>query len=203
MSNFEVKTKQIMKKLLVIVCVLLSSRGFSQSLLSLSRFSFGLKAGVNYSNYTNADFATDAFIGFHAGALVSYKISNSFSIQEEFLFSSQGAKVKSDVFGKDNVEVDYVTVPFVVKYRTAFGLYIEAGPQTGVNVKDNINNTTGSGFAKKLDLAFVGGLGYQTKFGLGIGVRYVAGLSSVGNFDISNVNTNFRTNVAQASIFYI
>lgn len=192
-----------MKKLLVIVCVLLSARGFSQSLLSFKRLSFGLKAGANYSNYTNTDFSTDALVGFHAGFLVNYKISNSFSVQEEFLFSSQGAKVKSDVFGKDNINVYYVTVPFVVKYKTGFGLYIEAGPQTGLNVKDDGSSTTGGDFAKKLDLAFVGGLGYQTKSGFGIGVRYVAGLSSVGNFDISNVNTNFRTNVAQASIFYI
>ena len=190
-----------MKRLLLILSVFASSHCFSQSLLSLSRLSFGLKAGVNYSNYTHTDFATNALVGFHAGALVSYKITDNFSFQEEFLFSSQGAKIKDQLFPKENVNVYYITVPFLLKYKTNFGLYVEGGPQTGLNVKDD--NTTSGNFAKKLDLSMTGGIGYQTKGGFGIGVRYVAGLSKVGDFNISNVKTDFKTNVAQASIFYI
>ena len=181
--------------------VLASSHCFSQGLLSLSRLSFGLKAGANYSNYTHTDFATSGLVGFHAGALVRYKITDNFSFQEEFLFSTQGARIKDQLFARENVNVYYVTVPFLLKYKTNFGLYVEAGPQTGLNVKDN--NTTTGNFAKKLDLAMTGGIGYQTKSGFGIGVRYVAGLSKVGDFDLANVKTDFKTNVAQASIFYI
>lgn len=190
-----------MKKLLFIGLVLASTNSFSQGIFQ--RLSFGLKAGGNYSNYTNTNFETEAIAGFHAGALVNFKFNDHFSVQEEFLFSSQGAKVKNDLFGKDNVNVYYITVPFVLKYKTNFGLYIEAGPQTGMKVKEDVDNTSGGDFAKKLDLAAVGGLGYQSKSGFGFGVRYVAGLSKVGDFNISTVKTDFRTNVAQASIFYI
>jgi hypothetical protein len=190
-----------MKKLLFICFVLVSTQSFSQGFMN--RISFGLKAGANYSNYTNADFATEGLVGFHAGGLVNFRITDNLSIQEEFLFSSQGAKVKNDLFGKENVNVSYITVPFLLKYRTNIGLYIEAGPQVGMRAKEDVGNTSMGDFAKKLDLAAAAGIGYQTKGGFGFGVRYVAGLSKVGNFNISNVKTDFRTSVAQASIFYI
>lgn len=83
------------------------------------------------------------------------------------------------------------------------GLYIEAGPQVGLRAKEDVGNVSSGDFAKKTDLAFAGGVGYQAKSGLGFGVRYIAGISKVGDFNISNVKTDFRTNVAQASIFYI
>lgn len=54
-----------------------------------------------------------------------------------------------------------------------------------------------------MDLAAVAGIGYQSKMGLGFGARYVAGLSKVGDFQASDIKTDFRTNVIQASIFYI
>lgn len=190
-----------MKKLIVIGFVLVSTHGFSQSFMQ--RFHFGVKAGANYSNYANTDFNTEALIGFHAGALVNFKITKNLSVQEEFLFSSQGAKVKGDLFGSENVNVYYMTVPFLLKYRTNSGIYFEAGPQVGYRIKEDIGNTQIGEFAKKLDLAAAGGFGYQSKSGFGIGARYVAGLSKVGDFKLSNVKTDFRSNVIQASVFYI
>ena len=190
-----------MKKLLFICFVLASTQSFSQGIFK--RLTFGLKAGGNYSNYTNADFATEGIVGFHAGGLVNFRFTDNLSIQEEFLFSSQGAKMKNDLFGKDNVNVYYMTVPFLLKYKSKMGLYIEAGPQVGMVMKDDLKGSSFGDFAKKLDLAAAGGIGYQSKIGLGFGVRYIAGLSKVGDFNISNVKTDFRTNVAQASIFYI
>lgn len=194
-----------MKKLIIICFVLVSTQSFSQGFMSgiMSRLSFGLKAGANYSNYSNADFQTDALIGFHAGALVDFKITKNLFIQEEFLFSSQGAKVKGDIFGKDDVKVNYITVPILLKFRTNSGIYIEAGPQVGMLASVNVDKTKFKDFANKLDLAAAAGIGYQSRSGFGIGVRYVAGLSKVGDFQLSNVKTDFQTSVIQASIFYI
>src|SRR5450631_513050 len=120
-----------MKKLILICFVLLSTRSFSQSFMQgiLQRLSFGIKGGANYSNYVNADFTTQALTGYHAGALVDFKLTKNLFIQEEFLFSLQGAKVRGNVFGKEDVKVSYMTVPILLKYRTNSGIYIEAGPQ--------------------------------------------------------------------------
>jgi hypothetical protein len=193
--------KKQMKKFLLIGSLFVSAQCFSQGLLS--RLSFGLKAGANYSNYTNANFKTNAILGFHAGAIVDFHLIGGLSIQEEFLFSSQGAKVKDDVFNKQDINVYYVTVPFLFKYRTPTGIYVEAGPQVGMRVKDFKDTTQIRNFARNLDLAAAAGIGYQSCNGLGFGLRYVAGISKVGDFNLANVNPDFKTSVVQASIFYI
>ncbi len=183
-----------MKNLMLIGFVLVSTHCFSQTLFQ--RLGFGIKAGANYSNYTNADFNTEAMVGFHAGGIINFKLFKGLSIQEEFLFSSQGAKVKDNVFGNENVKVYYITVPLLLKYRTGPGFFIEAGPQAGMRAKEEIGNTQVAAFAKKLDLSAVGGIGFQSKAGFGFGVRYVAGLSKVGDFQLSNVKPDFRNNLS-------
>lgn len=191
-----------MKKVLFICLVLVSAKGFSQGLFK--RLEFGLRAGVNYSNFTDASFPTDPLVGFHAGGTMAFKITKNFLIQEDFLFSSQGAKVKgSSDLGSQDLKLYYISVPFLLKYRGNSGFYVEAGPQMGMKAKEDISGWSGSDFAKKLDLAAVGGIGYQSKIGLGVGVRYVYGLSKVGDFNLSNINNDFKNNSAQASIFYV
>jgi hypothetical protein len=191
-----------MKKLLLICLLFVSANSFAQGLLK--RLSFGLKAGANYSDYTNAEFTTEGLVGFHAGALVNLKLTDKFSIQEEFLFSSQGAKMNNDLFGQQqDLKVYYMTVPILVKYRTNFGLYVEAGPQVGARIKEDPENKTVGEFAKKLDMTVVGGLGYQMKNGFGFGARYVYGLTPVSDYKIANVKTDAKTTVVQGSVFYI
>jgi hypothetical protein len=204
-SILKLLKQQIMKKLLAIGLILIANHGFSQGLIKgvISRLSFGLKAGANYSNYTNANFNTDGLLGFHAGALVDFKITNNLSFREEFLFSTQGAKIKDSIFTKENIKVSYFAVPLLLNLHINWGLYIEAGSQVGLRVGENIGDASSGNFAKRLDMALVGGLGYQTRIGLGIGLRYVGGISSVGDFKVSGINPNFRNSTVQASIFYI
>jgi len=194
-----------MKKLFFIGLLFISGSCFSQGFVKgiTSRLSFGLKAGTNYSDYTGTDFGTSGLLGFHAGAIVNFRITNTLSFQEEFLFSTQGAKIKGDQFGEENINVSYVTVPLLLKYRTGLGLYIEGGMQEGLRVNENTAESQTGSFAKRLDLAAIGGLGFQTKSGFGIGLRYVAGLSNVGNFSLVDVKPNFKTSIIQASLFYI
>ena len=111
--------------------------------------------------------------------------------------------MKDNLFVKESVKVYYMTVPFLVKYRSNSGVYIEAGPQVGMRIKDDLEGSSFGDFSKRLDLSVAGGLGYQSKIGLGVGARYIAGLSKVGDFKLANIKTDFRTNVIQASVFYI
>lgn len=194
-----------MKKLIIAGLVLVSANCFSQSTMKniFNRLDFGLKAGANYSNFTHADFKSDAMTGFHAGGIVTFRITNNFFIQEEFLLSYQGAKIKDGVFAGQDIKNYYVAVPILLKYRTNFGLYLEAGPQFSGLAKEDTDNLPVDKFAKKLDLGAAAGIGYQSPIGLGIGARYISGLSSVGDFQIPSVKTDFRSSVVQASIFYI
>lgn len=200
-----------MKKLLLIVFTLTMTQStFGQSLFNgiKERLSFGLKVGGNYSNFTNADFGTEGITDFHGGLIVNFRLSDTWSIQEDFLFSSQGAKIKdANVFGgKEDLKLSYMSVPILVKYHSNIGLYAELGGQANLLIED-AKNTGYENFANKVDAGAVAGFGYQFKNGavngLGIGARYYHGLRGVGNFSSSTINPDFKNSTVQVSVFYM
>lgn len=194
-----------MKKLLLLsaFCVLLSSKGFSQGFMKKlsQKLEFGIKAGGNYSDFGDAGFSTDPLAGFHAGATIAFKVTNNFLIQEEFLYSQQGAKVLAGPLGAQEIKLSYVNVPILLKYRTNFGLFVEAGPQVSIKVKEDIAGFQDADFAKKIDFGVAGGIGFQSKMGLGIDARYIYGIEKVME-NPSAVLGEFKNNNIQASIFY-
>jgi hypothetical protein len=164
----------------------------------------GLKAGVNITNFTGGNFEDvekNALVGFHAGGFINFAIG-AFSIQPEVLVSTAGAKFEA-AGETENIKLTYLTVPVIAKYRTTGGFYLEAGPQVGFKLGEDIGESTIDDFAKNLDLSICGGLGFQTKSGFGIGGRYVVGLSKVGDFDASSgVDPDFKNSVIQVGIFF-
>ncbi|SFD87299.1 Outer membrane protein beta-barrel domain-containing protein [Chitinophaga sp. CF118] len=201
-----------MKKFVLFVFVLISAKAFSQEKKGfigniMSRTSFGLKAGGNYSNFTNAGFETEGLAGFHVGGIINFKLSDRFSIQEDILYSTQGAKIKDKtLFSGDEIKLSYMSIPILLRYQTSLGVYVEAGPQANMLITD-AKNTGFEKFADKIDAGAAFGLGFQFKEGpvqgLGFGVRYYMGLTDVGQFNSSSIKSDFRNNVAQASIFYV
>ena len=90
----------------------------------------------------------------------------------------------------------------MVQYRFAGGIYIEAGPQVGFKIDDNIPNQTIDEFINGLDFSIAGGLGYRTKGGLGVGARYTAGVSKLGDFELSTgIDPDFKNGVLQFSLY--
>ncbi|GAA4327116.1 hypothetical protein GCM10023149_30340 [Mucilaginibacter gynuensis] len=168
----------------------------------MSKLEFGIKAGGNYSNFTSANFTTDPLPGFNAGFIVAYKFTDNFLVQEEFLYSLQGAKVKSGELGMQDIKLSYASVPILFKYRTNSGFYLAAGGQAGFKIKENVGGKTDLKFAKKVDFGAVGGIGYQSKIGLGIDARYYYGVQKVSETPSASLG-DFKNNSIQASIFYI
>ena len=117
------------------------------------------------------------------------------------MISTQGAKIDS-VSGSYDWRLTYINVPVMAQYRFASGFYIEAGPQVGFMIDEEIENETLKDFAKGLDLSIAGGLGFRGKKGLGIGGRYTVGLSKVGDFEPANgIDPDFKNGVIQFSIY--
>ncbi len=169
-------------------------------------FQLGVKGGVNISNFTGGDVSeldTKALVGFHIGGLLSFKLGNNFALQPEVLFSSQGAKLES-AGNESNTTVSYINVPVMVKFKTEGGFYVEAGPQVGFKVGEDtdVPGQTIENFAKDLDLSIAGGIGYHSSIGLGVGARYIAGLSKVDDFEIGSTEPNWKNSVIQVSVFY-
>ena len=140
-------------------------------------------------------------VGFHGGGFLSFSLG-AISLQPEFLISTQGARIDS-VNGSYDWKVTYAAVPVMFKYRSAGGFYLEAGPQFSFKLSDNVENQTIDDFANDLDLSAGAGLGLQTKGGLGIGARYLVGISKVGDFDISErngIDPDFKNSVFQVGL---
>jgi hypothetical protein len=192
-----IKFTVIMKKIsLLVLLSMLSTAAFSQS------FSIGPKAGVNISNYTGSDVESEALVGFHLGGILNFGIGEVFSIQPEVLFSTQGAKIDNGN-QKTEFKTSYVSVPVMLKFRSRGGFYFEFGPQASFKTGEDVPDQTIDNFAKNLDLAGGVGVGYQAGFGLGIGARYIAGFSKVGDFDkTAAMNPDFRNSVIQLSVLF-
>ena len=163
-----------MKKLMVVLTmVVLGSTVNAQGL------DFGVKAGVNFANISDAtglDFESKT--GFVGGIFVGGKFNDRFGIQADLLYSQQGAK-----FDIGEFNLDYVNVPIVAKIYIAQGFHAQVGPQFGVIVNDDAQTVIGEVIndiaVNDFDVSGVVGLGYDVPLGLRIEGRYNFGLSDV------------------------
>ena len=169
-----------------------------------AQLQFGLKGGVNISNFTGGNFNNieeSSLVAFHAGGLVRIKFDH-LVLQPELLFSSQGAKLDDGVTEAD-YKVSYVNIPIMLQWQFKGSFYIEVGPQAGFKVSEDIPNSTIDEFAKSTDLSIGVGLGFLKNKGLGIGGRYMVGVSNVGDFDSANIDPDFRNGVLQFSLIFV
>lgn len=199
-----------MKKTMITMLVMLATlQAPAQSVMKdiLSRLHYGMRAGAQASNFTHAPFSTNGLAGFHAGLLIDYRLSQHLSIEEDFLFSTQGAEVSDHTFTeRRDLRLSYLAVPVVLKYRARSGLYVEAGMQTAMLLADASHTGLGD-FANSIDAGAVAGLGYQQRLekgnGWGVGVRYFQGFTDVGRFRSPALRSDFTNSLAQLSVSYI
>jgi hypothetical protein len=100
-------------------------------------------------------------------------------------------------------KVSYVNIPIMLQWQFKGSFYVEAGPQAGFKVSEDIPNSTIEDFAKSTDLSIGFGLGFLKNKGLGIGARYMVGVSKVGDFDSANIDPDFKNGVLQFSLIFV
>ncbi len=184
-----------MKRILMLAVLFYGLSASSQSIR------FGLKGGANISNFTGGDFGTiknKAIVAFHGGGYLNIEFAG-ISIQPEVLISSQGSKLE-DASNTETWKATYLAVPVMVKFKPTGNFYLELGPQVSFKLGEDIGNQTFNEFAKDLDLSIGAGLGIQGKSGFGLGARYMAGLSKVGDFTNGPVEPDFKNGVLQISL---
>lgn len=186
-----------MKSIVVFILLVVTVNSYAQ------KFQFGLKAGANISNFTGGNFEDvkkKSIVGFHGGLYTQFRFLK-FGIQPEAFISTQGARIDS-VSGSYDWKLTYVNVPVMLQYFTGLGLYLEAGPQVGFKITENLGDQTVNDFAKNLDLSIAAGLGFRGKKGLGIGIRYTTGISKVGDYQPANgIDPDFKNAVIQGSVY--
>jgi opacity protein-like surface antigen len=142
---------------------------------------FGIKGGVNYANQNGSDitvngtnYQTDAITSYHAGLIAEIKLVDSFSIQPELLYSTQGATYKN-AFEEFRNELGYLSIPVLAKINLNKFVSLELGPQASFLLSERNNFDVKD--ANTFDFAVVGGLGLNITKNLFIQGRYGLGLT--------------------------
>lgn len=168
------------------------------------KLSFGAKGGLNIAKLTDYD-DSKTRTSIFAGGFVNIALDKSLSIQPELLYSGQGTKYDVDggLFDiKSTTKLGYINIPVMVQYRLVPEFYLEAGPQLGfltsAKTKSGKVTVDTKDDYKSVDFGLGFGLGYQFPIGVGIGARYMFGLSNISDMD----NVDHKNSVAQVGVFY-
>ena len=177
--------------------------------------SFGVKGGVNFATVNGDGFdSPDSRTSFHVGALAEFPLAEMFSVQVEALYSGQGFEynVPDIPFvsegGKVEYQLDYITVPVLAKVYLFKGFSIEAGPQFGFLVNEEIDSApndddgdTNTDAAKDFEFGFAGGVTFQTDMGLFATARYTQGVTEILE-DRDDADNKITNSVFQIGIGY-
>ena len=191
-----------MKKLLTLLLLFLISSVSAQGL------DFGLKLGFNFANVSGIDDFQQR-TGLSAGLFAGARLGDKLGFQIDALYSQQGAEVGntySDIVQDFNL--DYISIPVVIKYYLSDNLNIHAGPQMGILLNDEtsvLNQTFDAIEADTLDWLGTVGIGLDLPLGLRAEARYSFGLTRVnGSVTIPSLGTiqEGRTRMTTLSIGY-
>jgi hypothetical protein len=184
------KTTKMKKIILSVVAVL--AFGFTNAqdkkeVKNSHAVKFGIKAGANYDWLATGDnsvYDLRPEVGYHAGLLAEFRLSDRFSIQPEAMYSLH----KIDLNGgngnaSNNVEITKIAVPVLGKYYFTKGLSLEVGPQVSYVIKaKNVDfDVDFKDDLRAYDIAAVSGLAYDFNMGLFIQARYFYNFLDLGN----------------------
>jgi outer membrane protein with beta-barrel domain len=170
-----------MRKIVLIIVTLLP-------LLSMAQF--GIKAGINFANVTNAsDINGDNTTGFLAGIFLAPPSKGIISSRTELLYSRQGYNYKTGT-NTGTVNLDYIMLPQLMSINITKFFSIQAGAQIAflINAKADSSNdgSTSSNpygaimdYYNKFDYGFAAGIEVHPFKGLLIGARYNISLGNL------------------------
>jgi hypothetical protein len=136
----------------------------------------GLKAGLNYANFTGTTVQTDAITSYHAGLVAEIKLLEKFAVQPELLYTTQGATYNT-VLGDVKNELGYIAIPVLAKIYLSKSFSLELGPQASFLLSEKNNFDANN--SKTFDFAIDAGLGLKVTKNIFIQGRYVLGLTEV------------------------
>jgi opacity protein-like surface antigen len=169
-----------MKKTILITTLLLILSFSVQSQL----LQIGVKAGLNYANFSGTTIQTDAITSYHGGLVAEIKLLDKFALQPELLYTTQGATYKT-ALGDFKDELGYIAIPVLAKIYLSKSFSLELGPQASflLSEKNNFDANNSNTF----DFAVDAGLSFKITKNIFVQGRYVLGLTEVSsNADAKN-----------------
>lgn len=170
---------------------------------------FGVKGGLNISNFTGYQEDVKSLAGFHIGGFAEIKVAKKFAIQPEFLFSTQGTTIEGyNGDSNTNVKVNYLNIPILAKYYITDAFSIEAGPQIGFLLSAKSRGEDINDLFKSTDYGLNLGIGYDFTENFALGLRYTIGLSDIADIPDDSqdypfaYNANFKNSNFALSLAY-
>lgn len=176
-----------MKKLALLIVTLLT---ISQLNYAQSNIKFGVKAGLNYANFTNTEIKTDAITNYHAGILLEIGLFDNLAIQPELIYTTVGASYDNAITDFKN-ELGYISIPVLAKFSLSETLFLEAGPQGSflLSKKDKVFDDY-----NEFDFSVNAGLGINLTKNLFASARYNLGVTEIAR-DADAKNSVFQLSV--------
>ncbi len=200
-----------MKKYCVLIIVFVAG-----CLSALAQVKAGLKAGININNvkYRDADPNT-ASIGFNAGLLTEIRVSKSFFIRPELLYSVKG--YRSTLIGSNDYatsRLNYINLPILAGFPVTPQLQFLIGPEFGYMVKATYKYhgtiSSATDLYQHFDWGLDLGAAYKFTPALGVEVRYnygfwglVKGITTDENGVPNGSMKDGANRVFQAGLFYL
>lgn len=186
-----------MKKTILVTVLLLAISVNVQAQL----VRFGIKAGLNYANQTgtaitinSGNYNRDAITSYHAGLVAEIKLMDSFSIQPELLYSTQGATYTYAATEFKN-ELGYLSIPVMAKFYLNKSISLDLGPQASFLLSERNNFDVKD--ANTFDFGVAGGLGLNITKNFFIQGRYVLGLTDASK------DAQIKNSVVQVSAGFL
>lgn len=170
---------------------------------AFAQMQFGLKAGVNFATLAGSN---GFRVNFNGGIFDNIILRKELSLQPELVYSAQGSTPALTGGNVSNhLNLDYLNIPILLKYKSHSGFIAESGPQLGILLsareKYGSENTDQKSRFSATDFAWAFGLGYISKFNLGIDARFNLGVGNI-NKDPSN-SFKYRNDVFQLGLVYL
>lgn len=164
-----------------------------------SQYSFGLKSGLNFSN-VKGNVNDDTKTGVYLGVFSIIKITDKFNFQPEIAYSEQGYILGENP--KNKYHINYVNIPLMFDFKDFENFHLEFGPQIGILLKSNVNNTIDlKEYTSKIDLGISAGFNAYVLKQLFLNLRYNQGFL---NFDKEpDSELNLRHSVISFGVGYI
>lgn len=163
-----------------------------------AQISFGVKAGVNLSNYSGDVKENKAKVGFNAGLTADYTLAPSMYLMSGLEITAKGCKFDFGTDGKSTTNAIYLQLPVHFGYKVSVSegtnIVLHAGPYVAYGIagksgegEDKVDTFGKNGLCKRFD--FGAGLGVGVEFGkIGVGLGYDLGMLNVINGNLSNDN---------------
>ena len=204
-------------KKLIFASLVVSFMTFTSAQAQENATKFGVKGGVNFSNfYTDDVDDNNVLTGFNVGFFAKLPIADNISLQPEISYTGKGSEQVYNnalVSGTAQFKLDYIEVPLLLVVNVTKNFNIHAGPYAAYMISGKTTNKSDSGSYNfedninvddfnRLDAGLAGGLGLDLE-PVSFGVRYNYGLTKIGkdNSDFSSDAKNSVLSVYAAFVF--